>query len=102
MPGVHPNDPSHGPMHIWDVWNERDYSAYLDYTPRFVSEFGFQGPPAWSTLTRAVHDEPLAPDSPGMLAHQKAEDGNGKLARGLAGAPAGARRASRTGTGRRS
>jgi beta-mannosidase len=85
VPGLHPNDPAHGPMHIWDVWNERDYTAYLQYTPRFVSEFGFQGPPTWSTLTRAVHDEPLAPDSPGMLAHQKAEDGNGKLARGLRG-----------------
>jgi beta-mannosidase len=84
-PGAHPNDPSHGPVHIWDVWNERDYTGYLSYRPRFVSEFGFQGPPTWSTLTRAVHDDPLTPDSPGMLAHQKAEDGNGKLARGLAG-----------------
>ena len=83
--GMHPNDPSHGPMHIWDVWNERDYTGYLSYTPRFVAEFGFQGPPSWATLTRAVHDEPLAPDSPGMLAHQKADDGNGKLARGLRG-----------------
>jgi beta-mannosidase len=84
-PGRHPNDPSHGPMHIWDVWNQRDWTAYRSYTPRFVSEFGFQGPPTWATLTRAIHDEPLAPDSPGMLAHQKAEDGNGKLARGLRG-----------------
>jgi beta-mannosidase len=84
-PGVHPNDPSHGPMHIWDVWNERDWTAYRSYTPRFVSEFGFQGPPTWATLTRAIHDDALAPDSPGMLAHQKADDGNGKLARGLQG-----------------
>lgn len=83
--GHHPNDPAHGPMHIWDVWNQRDYTGYLSYTPRFVSEFGFQGPPAWSTLTRAVHDVPLTPDSPTMLVHQKADDGNGKLARGLRG-----------------
>ncbi len=81
---VHPNDPRHGPMHIWDVWNQRDYTAYRDYVPRFVAEFGYQAPPTWSTLTRAVHDDPLAPDSPGVLHHQKAEDGNGKLARGLA------------------
>jgi beta-mannosidase len=79
----HPNDPAHGTMHIWDVWNERDYAAYRDHVPRFCAEFGFQGPPAWSTLTRAVHDTPLTPDSPGMLVHQKAEDGNGKLLRGL-------------------
>jgi beta-mannosidase len=84
-PGRHPNDPAHGSMHIWDVWNERDYTAYRSYLPRFVAEFGFQGPPAWATLTRAIHDEPLAPDSPGVLLHQKAEDGAGKLARGLRG-----------------
>jgi beta-mannosidase len=80
----HPNDPAHGNSHIWDVWNEVDYSEYRSYRPRFVSEFGYQGPPAWSTLTRAVHDDPLTPASPGMSAHQKAIDGNEKLRRGLA------------------
>ena len=79
----HPNDPDHGTMHIWDVWNTRDHTAYRDHVPRLASEFGYQGPPAWSTLTRAVHDDPLRPDSPGMLLHQKAEDGNAKLTRGL-------------------
>ena len=79
----HPLDPAHGTTHIWDVWNERDYTGYRDYSPRFCSEFGFQGPPTWATLTRAIHDEPLAPDSPGMLAHEKAVDGLGKLNRGL-------------------
>jgi len=83
-PGRHPNDPSHGPMHIWDVWNQKDYTAYLDYRPRFVSEFGFQGPPTWSTLTRALDEASLDPWSPTMLVHQKAEDGNGKLERGMA------------------
>ena len=66
-----------------------DYTDYRDYVPRFVAEFGFQGPPAWSTLTRAVHDEPLRPDSPGMLLHQKAEDGNAKLDPRPRAAPAG-------------
>lgn len=81
---AHPNDPRHGTMHVWDVWNQRDYTVYADYRPRFVSEFGFQGPPAWTTLTRAVHEEPRRPDGPVLLVHQKAADGNGKLARGLA------------------
>ena len=84
-PDRHPNDPAYGTLHIWDVWNDRDYTVYGDYRPRFCSEFGFQGPPTWATLTRALHDEPLEAGSPGMLAHQKAEDGNGKLARGLHG-----------------
>ena len=82
---VHPNDPHHGTMHIWDVWNELDYTAYRRYEPRFVSEFGFQGPPAWSTLVGAVHDEPLEPYGLQMLVHQKAEDGNLKLEKGLRG-----------------
>jgi beta-mannosidase len=82
---LHPNDENNGTMHIWDVWNERDYTAYRDYTPRFVSEFGFQGPPAWSTLARVVHDEPLDPYGAQMLVHQKAEDGNLKLEKGMRG-----------------
>ncbi len=76
-------DDAHGCKHIWDVWNQVDYTVYRDYVPRFVSEFGWQAPPTWATLTRAIHDEPLSPDSPGLLHHQKAVDGNGKLLRGL-------------------
>ncbi|WP_017570288.1 glycoside hydrolase family 2 protein [Nocardiopsis halotolerans] len=80
---VHPNDEGHGTRHEWDVWNQTDYRAYQDQVPRFCSEFGFQGPPTWATLTDWVHDEPLTPVSPAFLLHQKAEDGNGKLDRGM-------------------
>ncbi|WP_375432723.1 glycoside hydrolase family 2 protein [uncultured Friedmanniella sp.] len=79
----HPNDHRSGTMHIWDVWNQVDYTHYRDYPARFVSEFGFQGPAAWSTLTAVVHDEPLDPYGPQMLVHQKAHEGNLKLERGL-------------------
>ncbi|MFF3848785.1 glycoside hydrolase family 2 protein [Streptomyces sp. NPDC002328] len=79
----HPNDPAHGTHHSWEVWNREDYAAYLDEVPRFVAEFGWQAPPAYATLRRALPGETLAADSPGMLHHQKAEDGNGKLRRGL-------------------
>ena len=82
---LHPNDQRNGTMHIWDVWNHRDYRAYREYRPRFVAEFGFQGPPAWSTLTSVVHDDPLHPHGHQMLVHQKASRGNDKLARGAAG-----------------
>jgi beta-mannosidase len=82
-PARHPNHPAHGTMHIWDAWNQRDYMVYRDYRPRFVSEFGWQGPPTWSTLTRAIHDDPLTPESPGVLLHQKATEGNRKLERGI-------------------
>jgi beta-mannosidase len=78
-----PNSPGHQTFHSWEVWNREDYLNYRDTTPRFVAEFGWQAPPAWTTLRDAISDEPLLPDSPGVLHHQKAEDGNGKLARGL-------------------
>lgn len=80
-----PNDERNGSVHIWDVWNRLDYTAYRDWEPRFVAEFGFQGPPAWSTLTAVVHDEPLDPDGHEMLVHQKADQGNRKLADGMRG-----------------
>ncbi|NYD67940.1 glycoside hydrolase family 2 protein [Agromyces atrinae] len=81
--GEHPNDEHHGTMHIWDLWNDKDYPHYRDYRPRFVAEFGWQGPPAWSTLTRSISDDPLTPESPGMIVHQKAMEGNKKLTNGL-------------------
>ncbi|MFF7814419.1 glycoside hydrolase family 2 protein [Streptomyces sp. NPDC007945] len=79
----HPNDPRHGTHHSWEVWNRQDYAEYRADVPRFCAEFGWQAPPAISTLRRALPGEELAPDSPGMLHHQKAEDGNGKLNRGI-------------------
>ncbi|WP_199424012.1 glycoside hydrolase family 2 protein [Actinotalea solisilvae] len=82
--GTHPNDPDHGTHHEWECWNRRDYVHYRDDVPRFCSEFGWQGPATWATLTRAVPADALAQDSPAFLLHQKAEDGNGKLERGLA------------------
>jgi len=80
---MHPNDESNGTMHLWEQWNRQDYPTYRDVRPRFVSEFGWQGPPTWSTLTEALPDEPLTPESPSMLVHQKAMEGNVKLTDGL-------------------
>ncbi len=95
---VHPNDPDRGSHHQWEVWNRVDYTAYRSEIPRFCSEFGYQGPPAWRTLTESVHaadggplaDAPVPQEDPVFLVHQKADDGNGKLDRGMAphvGAP---------------
>jgi beta-mannosidase len=78
------NDTRHGSTHVWDVWNRLDYPSYRDYQPQFVAEFGFVGPPTWSTLTRAISDRPLTVGSPSLLVHQKAVDGPEKLARWLA------------------
>ena len=88
---LHPNDPDHGTHHQWEVWNAIDYTAYRSEIPRFCSEFGFQAPPAWRTLIDWVHavdggalDAASDPkNDANFLLHQKAEDGNGKLDRGL-------------------
>ncbi|RRS00306.1 glycoside hydrolase family 2 protein [Glycomyces terrestris] len=80
---LHPNEQAHGSVHIWDVWNERDYLHYRDWRPRFAAEFGYQAPPTWATVRRMTTDEPLAAETPNMLWHQKAANGQGKLQRGL-------------------
>lgn len=82
-PDTPANDPDHGTMHVWDMWNARPMANYRDYKARFVSEFGWQGPPTWSTLTASVHDNPITPESPQIFVHQKAASGNMKLTRGL-------------------
>ncbi len=80
---LHPNDTSHGSMHSWEAWNRQPMTAYLEDVPRFMAEYGWQAPPTWATLTRSIHDEPMTPESPGMVTHQKAADGNNKLWYGL-------------------
>ena len=72
-----------GTSHIWDIWNAADYRTYAQYRPRFADEFGYQAPPAWSTLARVVHDTPMDPFGYDMLVHQKATLGNEKLALGM-------------------
>ncbi|MCJ1683346.1 glycoside hydrolase family 2 protein [Rathayibacter sp. VKM Ac-2928] len=77
------NDVDHGSVHLWELWNRVDYPAYRDVHARFVAEFGWQGPASWSTIQRSISDSPLTPESPGMIHHQKATDGNDKLTDGL-------------------
>ena len=76
---IHPLADNHGNKHLWDAWNTLDYAIYRAYVPRFVSEFGHQAPATYATLAESLSERPLAPDSPGMLHHQKAIDGNKKL-----------------------
>ena len=82
--GIHPNHPDHGTHHEWECWNRRDYVFYREDVPRFCSEFGWQGPATWATLSRAISASELGKETETFLLHQKAEDGNGKLDRGLA------------------
>ena len=76
---IHPLADNYGCKHVWDAWNETDYQVYSAYVPRFVSEFGHQGPPAFATMQASISERPLRPESAGMLHHQKALNGNHKL-----------------------
>ncbi len=98
---LHPNDDRNGTVHIWDVWNTKDYTAYADWHPRFVAEFGYQGPPAWSTLTAVVHDEPLDRTATRCSCTRRHTRATGSSRTACAGTCP-SRGASRTGTGRRS
>lgn len=71
-----PNDPTRGVVHLWVPG---DYREYDRTRPRFVSEFGFQGPPARATFDAAVHEERHAPFSPGTVQRQKAEGGTERI-----------------------
>ena len=80
---AHPNDPRYGSVHVWDVWNEKDYTAYRDWRPRFVAEFGWQGPPTWPTLARAL-DGQFDKTSAALAAHEKQTGGLERLDRWVA------------------
>lgn len=72
-----------GTNHIWDVWNERGYERYEEYSPAFAAEFGFNGPGSWLMLTRAIGKDNLDSRDPDLAIHQKAFDGMDKIAAGL-------------------
>jgi beta-mannosidase len=77
------NDSSNGDKHYWDVWGgpARPAEAYLDETPRFMSEYGLQAWPSLRTIDSfAKHDE-QGFDTPVIRAHQKfmAGEGNTRL-----------------------
>ncbi|MGX5681922.1 glycoside hydrolase family 2 protein [Schumannella luteola] len=81
-----PNDPTSGTYHEWDVWNRDDFSQYRSTVPRFASEFGYQAPPSWSLMSRTMAEAGSSVDlqSDAFRIHQKADDGMGKLERGMA------------------
>ena len=76
---IHPNADAYGNKHMWDTWNDANFTFFRKYSPRFASEFGHQAPPTYSTLARAIPPDKRDPMSVSMLSHQKAHGGNEKL-----------------------
>lgn len=77
------NADAYGCRHLWTEWNDVDHEHYLTHRPRFVSEFGYQAPPGWSTMVDCLGGAPTGPDDQALAVHQKAEGGMAKLERGL-------------------
>ncbi len=77
------NDSKRGDKHYWDVWGGPAHPpvAYLDETPRFMSEFGLQAWPAQPTVDAFARRDEQAVDGPVIRAHQKfmAGEGNTRL-----------------------
>lgn len=74
-----PADPSGdaaGDCHNWNVWHgQGDWVHFTESTARFVSEFGFSGPPDRLTLAGVLDPDDLGADTPAMRWHDKTSKG---------------------------
>ncbi|MCW4456247.1 hypothetical protein OK348_15770 [Flavobacterium sp. MXW15] len=74
------NDSRRGDKHYWDVWGgpALPVQAFLEETPRFMSEFGLQSWPSLRTIDGFARPQDQGIDTPVIRAHQKflAGDGN--------------------------
>ncbi|HEY9595037.1 MAG TPA: glycoside hydrolase family 2 protein, partial [Spirochaetia bacterium] len=74
------HDDSKGDMHYWSVWHEgKPFSAFLEVTPRFCSEFGYQSFPSVATIRSYAGEEDLNVTSPVMEHHQRHPRGNSAI-----------------------
>ena len=73
------NDSRRGDKHYWDVWGgpALPTTAYLQETPRFMSEYGLQAWPRQSTVDAFAPREQQQVDAPVIQAHQKFLAGKG-------------------------
>jgi len=76
----HPNDVSNGNHHQWEVWsNWKDYRQYEHTRPRFVTEFGFQGPANRATFEEVTIEADRHIQSKVMEHHNKQVEGTERL-----------------------
>ena len=73
------NVTDNGDYHYWNVWSgdALPVTAYLDVTPRFMTEYGLQSMPVMATIDRFTEPSDRTMDSKVMRAHQKYDSGNG-------------------------
>jgi len=67
-----PESMTSGDSHYWGVWwGKEPFSTYERKVGRFMSEYGFQGFPDLSTISRFTTEADRVAGSPVMKAHQK-------------------------------
>jgi beta-mannosidase len=66
-----------GDVHFWEVWHaESPFEAYKSKIGRFMSEYGFQSFPDFTTVQQYTQREDWSIDSPVMKSHQRHPRGN--------------------------
>ncbi len=66
-----------GDMHYWGVWwGKEPFTKYEEVIPRFMSEFGFQSFPKFSSVKKYAIDEDWNIHSEVMKSHQRSSIGN--------------------------
>jgi len=66
-----------GDEHYWGVWwGKEPFSTYEEHMPRFMSEFGFQSFPEFSTVKKYTKPEDYDIYSEVMKSHQRSSIGN--------------------------
>lgn len=73
------NVTDNGDYHYWNVWSgdALPVTAYLDVTPRFMTEYGLQSMPVMRTIDAFTEPSDRSVDSKVVRAHQKYMGGNG-------------------------
>lgn len=76
-----PKSLTEGDAHYWGVWHDEEPFEVLDKkVPRFMSEYGFQAFPDWTTILDFTEPEDRELDTKVMLTHQKHPRGNALIA----------------------
>ena len=72
-----PENYTSGDAHYWGVWwGKEDFKSYDTKVPRFMSEFGFQSFPEFSSVQKYTEEEDYNIYSDVMKSHQRSSIGN--------------------------
>ena len=75
-----PENYTSGDVHYWGVWwGKEDFESYNKKVPRFMSEFGFQSFPEFSSVDKYTNETDYNIYSEVMKSHQRSSIGNSTI-----------------------